>query len=64
MNPRKYAKVFDIGLQNTFVYRWNFLLRAVFGIVPLILTLTSLVASFVPAVRALRIPPSSALRAD
>src|SRR4051812_41193379 len=32
----KYAKVFDIGLQNTFVYRWNFLLRAVFGIVPLI----------------------------
>ena len=32
----KYVKVFDIGLQNTFVYRWNFLLRAVFGIVPLI----------------------------
>ena len=32
----KYWKVFDIGLQNTFVYRWNFLLRAVFGIVPLI----------------------------
>lgn len=35
MNLRKYAKVFDIGLQNTFVYRWNFLLRAVFGLVPL-----------------------------
>src|SRR5258708_3666137 len=32
----KYIKVFDIGLQNTFVYRWNFLLRSVFGIVPLI----------------------------
>jgi len=32
----KYVKIFDIGLQNTFVYRWNFLLRAVFGIVPLI----------------------------
>ena len=32
----KYWKVFDIGLQNTFVYRWNFLLRALFGIVPLI----------------------------
>ncbi|HEY3901831.1 MAG TPA: ABC-2 family transporter protein [Chthoniobacter sp.] len=32
----KYGKVFEIGLQNTFVYRWNFLLRAIFGIVPLI----------------------------
>lgn len=32
----KYWKVFDIGLQNTFVYRWNFLLRSVFGIVPLV----------------------------
>ena len=32
----KYWKIFDIGLQNTFVYRWNFLLRALFGIVPLI----------------------------
>ncbi|MDB6152737.1 MAG: hypothetical protein JWL90_1190 [Chthoniobacteraceae bacterium] len=32
----KYLKVFDIGLQNTFVYRWNFLLRALFGVVPLI----------------------------
>ncbi|MEA3213185.1 MAG: viologen exporter family transport system permease protein [Chthoniobacter sp.] len=31
-----YWKFFDIGLQNTFVYRWNFLLRSVFGIVPLI----------------------------
>jgi ABC-2 type transport system permease protein len=31
----KYAKVFDIGLQNTFVYRWNFLLRSLFSLVPL-----------------------------
>lgn len=31
----KYLKVFDIALQNTFVYRWNFLLRSLFGLVPL-----------------------------
>ena len=31
----KYAKIFEIGLQNTFVYRWNFLLRSLFGLVPL-----------------------------
>ena len=31
----KYWKLFDIGLQNTFVSRWNFLLRTVFGIIPL-----------------------------
>lgn len=36
MNLAAYRKVFDIGLQNTFVYRWNFLLRTVFGIVPLL----------------------------
>jgi ABC-2 type transport system permease protein len=36
MNFLKYLKVFDIGLQNTFVYRWNFLLRALFGLVPLV----------------------------
>lgn len=35
MNLAKYVKVFDIGLQNTFVYRWNFLLRALFSFVPL-----------------------------
>ncbi|MEO6740326.1 MAG: ABC-2 family transporter protein [Chthoniobacteraceae bacterium] len=35
----KYAKVFNIGAQNTFVYRWNFVLRSVFGIVPLIGTI-------------------------
>ena len=33
---QKYWKLFDIGIQNTFVYRWNFLLRTVFGIVPLV----------------------------
>ena len=32
----KYWKFFDIGVQNTFVYRWNFLLRSIFGIVPLV----------------------------
>lgn len=32
----KYGKVFSIGLQDTFVYRWNFILRSLFGIVPLI----------------------------
>jgi len=31
----KYASVFNIGLQNTFVYRWNYFLRALFGLVPL-----------------------------
>src|SRR4051812_32867877 len=31
----KYASVFNIGLQNTFVYRWNFFLRALFGLIPL-----------------------------
>jgi ABC-2 type transport system permease protein len=32
----KYLKVFDIGLQNTFVYRWNFLFRSLFGLFPLL----------------------------
>jgi viologen exporter family transport system permease protein len=31
-----YARIFLTGIQNTFVYRWNFLLRTIFGIVPLI----------------------------
>ena len=35
MTLAKYFKVFDIGLQNTFVYRWNFLLRSLFQFVPL-----------------------------
>jgi ABC-2 type transport system permease protein len=33
---QKYLKVFDIGLQNTFVYRWNFLFRSLFGLFPLL----------------------------
>jgi viologen exporter family transport system permease protein len=36
---RKYLKAFEIGLQNTFVYRWNFLLRSLFGVFPLIGTI-------------------------
>lgn len=32
----KYLRVFTLGLQDTFVYRWNFVLRSLFGIVPLI----------------------------
>lgn len=32
---KKYLTVFNIGLQNTFVYRWNYFLRAVFGLIPL-----------------------------
>ena len=31
-----YRQIFSAGIQNTFVYRWNFLLRTVFGIVPLV----------------------------
>ena len=33
---QKYLKVFDIGLQNTFVYRWNFIFRSLFGLFPLL----------------------------
>lgn len=32
----KYLKIFGVGLQNTLVYRWNFFLRTLFEIVPLI----------------------------
>jgi ABC-2 type transport system permease protein len=32
---RKYLTVFNLGLQNTFVYRWNYFLRALFGLIPL-----------------------------
>ncbi len=35
MAAGKYLAVFKLGLQNTFVYRWNYFLRAVFGLVPL-----------------------------
>src|SRR5216117_3433068 len=31
----KYVSVFNVGLQNTFVYRWNYFLRALFGLIPL-----------------------------
>lgn len=33
---QKYLKVFDIGLQSNFVYRWNFFLRSLFGLFPLL----------------------------
>ena len=32
----KYFTIFNLGLQNTFVYRWNYFIRAVFGLVPLL----------------------------
>ncbi|MDQ2919491.1 MAG: ABC-2 family transporter protein [Verrucomicrobiota bacterium] len=35
MQAAKYLSVFKLGLQNTFVYRWNYFLRAVFGLIPL-----------------------------
>ncbi len=35
----KYTRVFTAGMQATFVYRWNFVLRSIFGIVPLIGTI-------------------------
>ncbi len=35
MQMTKYLSVFKLGLQNTFVYRWNYFLRAVFGLIPL-----------------------------
>ncbi len=30
----KYRQLFALGIQNTLVYRWNFLLRSFFGLVP------------------------------
>ncbi|MEP7072118.1 MAG: ABC-2 family transporter protein [Verrucomicrobiota bacterium] len=35
MTCAKYFSVFTIGLQNTFVYRWNYFLRALFALLPL-----------------------------
>jgi len=35
MKFEKYVSVFNIGLQNTFVYRWNYFLRALFALIPL-----------------------------
>lgn len=34
-----YSTVFSIGIQNAFVYRWNFLFRALFGLIPLAATI-------------------------
>ncbi len=39
MNFAAYRRVFAIGLQDTFVYRWNFLLRNAFSLLPLSATL-------------------------
>ena len=36
---RKYLHVLAIGVQNTLVYRVNFLFRAAFGLIPLMGTL-------------------------
>ncbi len=35
MRVAKYLTVFNLGIQNTFVYRWNYFLRALFGLIPL-----------------------------
>ena len=35
MKLEKYISVFNLGIQNTFVYRWNYFLRALFGLIPL-----------------------------
>src|SRR5438309_9939666 len=35
MRLSTYGTVFNLGLQNTFVYRWNYFLRALFGLIPL-----------------------------
>jgi len=32
----KYRAMFNLGLQNTIIYRWNFLFRAVSGLIPLL----------------------------
>ncbi len=36
MNARAYFKVFNIGLQNTLVYRWNFFIRLLMSFLPLL----------------------------
>lgn len=38
MRPAVFRKLFDLGLQDTFVYRWNFVLRSLFGVAPLFAT--------------------------
>src|SRR5207248_9590829 len=42
----KYVSVFNIGLQNTFVYRWNYFLRAAVGLLPLAGTVFLWIAVF------------------
>ncbi|MDE1169926.1 MAG: ABC-2 family transporter protein [Verrucomicrobium sp.] len=34
----RYGQVFSLGIQNTLVYRWNFLLRAAYNLIPLLTT--------------------------
>lgn len=36
---KKYWHVFNVGIQNNLTYRFNFLARAIFGLIPLIATL-------------------------
>ena len=36
----KYWHVINIGIQNTLVYRMNFLFRSVFGLIPLFATIS------------------------
>ncbi len=54
----KYCTVFTTGLQNTFVYRWNFLLRSLFEFVPLIGTVFIWRALFEAGARPSRGTPS------
>jgi ABC-2 type transport system permease protein len=37
---KKYWRLFNVGIQNTLVYRVNFLFRSVFGLIPLFATLS------------------------
>src|SRR5258707_1533047 len=37
---QKYFHVLNIGIQNTLVYRVNFLFRALFGLIPLVATIS------------------------
>ena len=37
---KKYAHVFNVGIQNTLVYRMNFLFRSTFGLIPLFATIS------------------------
>jgi len=39
MNALAYLTVFNVGIQNTFVYRWNFFLRTLFSLIPLAATI-------------------------